>query len=280
VEDVVVGASPGWLRAYRDPVVVGTEVVDAVAPSSSRALAQQAAATASSALAPIVARYVADGGPASVALWMVERPGLVRTVTGRGMPAAVRDAADGDAHRLAWADDRGDVVVDLVAYGDATASQRASAIRHAVAHVATQRATVTAPAILGEGIALAEERRAGSAVVLAATELEALDEAFSTRTSGIADLLVADPAARLDGESDHLAAAATVAWLLEERGAARTRALFAALDEGVAPATALRRTIGLAPRGVELEVAAWTRARLAAATAPDRTTDEAEAPDT
>ena len=262
VEDVIVGSSPGWLRAYRDPIVVGSEVVDAIAPVAARSVAADAAATATAVLAPVTTRYASRGRVATLAIWMVERPAQVRAVTRRAAPAEVRGAADDAPHAMAWADDRGDIVVDLSRFQQASAAVRSATIRHAVAHLATRAATERAPAILAEGIALAEQRRASRVIEFTSAELAALDAAFTARTSGIADLLVAPPATGLDGAAQQLAAAATVAWLLDERGASRTQDLLEAIRAGAAPATALRRTVGLAPRGVELQVAAWVRGQL------------------
>lgn len=278
VEDLIAGTSPGWLRAYRDPVLVGSGVVDVIAPATARAVALEAADTATAVLAPLATRYAGRSSVATMAVWMVERPARVRIVTLRAAPADVRVAVDGAPHAMAWADDRGDVVVDLSRFAAASAAARSAAIRHAVAHVATRQLTERAPAILAEGIALAEERRAGRAIVISQDEIVTLDQAFSAGTSGIAKLLAEPSATRLRGEPEQVAAAATIAWLLEERGARRVQDLLASIDAGMAPDTALRRTVGLAPRGVELQVAAWVRAQLPAAT-PDPTADEgAEVP--
>jgi hypothetical protein len=197
-------------------------------------------------------------------------------VTQRPTPADVRIAATGSTHAMAWADDRGDVLVDLSRFAPATAAQRAAAIRHALAHLATAATTSRAPAILAEGIALAEERRTGRTIVITPAELATLDSAFSTRTSGIAALFGGPAAARLD-EGQELAATATIAWLLEERGARRVQDLLAAIDGGTATDAALRRTIGLAPRGVELQVAAWVRAQLPADTPAPGTGEDGDA---
>lgn len=262
VQDVVVGASPGWLRAYRDPVVVGSEVVDVVAPAAARALAADAADAATATLTPVTARYASRGRVATVAIWMVERPSMARAVTRRVVPAHVRNAPAASPHALAWADDRGDIVVDLSRYEQASRPARTAAIRHAVTHVATRSVTSKAPAILAEGIALAEARRTSDGIDITSEELLALDAAFTTRTSGIAELLAAAPASTLADASQDLAAAATIAWLLEERGATRVQALLDAIERGTPPTTALRRTVGLAPRGVEVEVGSWVRSQL------------------
>ncbi len=262
VQDVIVGASPGWLRAYRDPVVVGSEIVDVIAPVSARAVAADAADAATATLAPVTTRYASRGRVATLAIWMVDRQSMARAVTRRVVPADVRDAAADAPHALAWADDRGDIVVDLSRFQQTSADARGAAIRHAVAHVATRGVTSRAPAILAEGIALAEARRANRSIVITSDELVSLDAAFTTRTSGIADLLEAAPVTRLDGASQELVAAATVAWLLEARGVPRVQALLDAIERGTPPATALRRTVGLAPRGVEVQVGGWVRSQL------------------
>lgn len=288
VEDVVVGPSPGWLRAYRDPLVVGSGTIDVIAPASARAIAQDAAATASAVLGPLTTRYATRGGASTLAVWMVERPGRVQVVTGAAAPAEVRIAAKDSPHAMAWADDRGDLVVDLSRFQGASAAARGAALRHALAHFATRQVTKRAPAMLSEGIALAEERRAGRTIVITPGELATLDAAFTSRTSGIAELVGAPTSPKLHGELEELAAVATVAWLLDERGADRVQALLAAIDGGTAPDVALRRTVGLAPRGVERQVAAWVRAQVPATAAPapsvgdeaDVTDDGAEVPAT
>lgn len=279
VQDVIVGARPGWLRAYRDPIVVGSDVVDVIAPAAARAVAVDAAEAARASLAPVTARYATRGRVATLAIWMVERQAMARTVTGRPVPVDVRGAHAGGVNALAWADDRGDIVVDLSRFQQAGGAARDAAIRHAVAHVATRNATSRAPAILAEGIALAESRRANRSIVITSDELAALDAAFTTRTSGIADLLEAPPASGLNGELQELAAVATVAWLLEARGVPRVQGLLDAIDGGTSPATALRRNVGLAPRGVEVRVAAWIRSQLPARdeiARPDAGADEPE----
>ncbi len=276
IEDVVVGAGTGWLRAYADPVVVGTGVVDIIAPATAHAVARDALATVESTLVPTTKRYSSSGGAAMIAVWMVEGRGRVRAVMQRAAPAT---AGEDDPHALAWADDRGDVVVDLSRFQPASASVRAAAIRHAVAHVATRHVTTEAPALLAEGVPLVEQHRVDGRIVVPDAQLELLDDAFSTRTSGIERLLVAASTGELTTDVERAAATATVAWLLAERGPRRVRALLESLEDGVAPATAVRRTIGLAPRGVELEVAAWVRAQLSAAPAPsDEKTNPTEEP--
>lgn len=275
VADVVVTGGPRWLRGYRDPIVVGSKVVDVVAPAAHAVIAQAAATTATEALSSIAARYAPDTKVLVLGIWMVDRAGAARTVTGRGAPATVRTASDDDPHALAWADQRGDVVVDLSQFADATGAGRSAAIRHAVTDLLMRSSTTRVPAILADGIVDAEARRVGGEVPLTLAELKQLDTSFFTRTSGIADMLVAPASAELDDGVPELAAIATMAWLLEVRGAPRTRALVHAIQGGVAPATSLRRTIGLAPRGVERQVAAWIRAQLPVpATPPPRVLDE------
>lgn len=251
IRDLQVDGPPaGGIRAFDDPVLARSGLVDVVAPTRQGIAALAVARRAGDRLAALRERYAAVPGTDRATIWMVPRRRSITAVLG---PVA-RVGFD-DPHAIVALATTGDLVVDLEAWDAASGAQRTAELDHALVHVAWLGSLARAPRALVEGIAQAEAIAPTDATLRLVAEGAA---------GPIARLLVAPPDASPDPD-DLVLAHALGAWLLADVGPRRTAQLLAAIDGGAEPDRAVRRTIGATPAGVDGRVRSWARTQVDAA---------------